>query len=476
MKKVVRILACIVALSMIFSGCSSNQTTTDNVTNPEVTTQAASGTEDSQANQSTSSEEAEKKTITITRRVAEWGARDNNFKEALKRLNEELAGENVEVVMEEWPKVDDDELLLQGQAGRKADIAINSSVDMGWELEAGLIREIDWVKDSELFQTTSENLMNIMYYNGHYYGVLQDMDTSPVFLYRPTLEQLGMSDADIDGLRDKVNQGEFILSDLVDLAKKAMDQGLVEVGFAAEDKRFQGWQYAYGNYNYDLQENKLVFDQNAVKQLYGFWKDAYDKGVISESIGDLGTDLSAPKFVEGKVFASFARTEYYSKLKTAKGMEDNSAGFDQWFNENVVWIPVPSATKGGSPVSYSNPAMIFVGADVDDEKMPYVQRLIELMMSPDLQIEHTLVSGKLPVTPEAYTDERFQSMNYYKDQMYMTDYTSARAPHAYYARFIEGYLTGVDTILVAKKDATAAYDAYLADTKQYIPEDAIIYK
>jgi len=471
MKKLTRIFVSAIMLTVVLTGCgkvqetnesSTTQTTTENVTTQDSTTADTAGTE--------------MKTITITRRLAEWGARDANFDEALVRLNKELEGQNVQVVVEEWPKVDDDELLLQGQAGKKADIFINSSVDIGWELEAGLIKEVDWVKDSELFSTTSDNLMNIMYYDGHYYGVLQDMDTSPVFLCRSTLKSLGMTDTDIDGLRDKVNNGEFVLSDLVDLAKQAMDQGLVDIGFAVEDKRFEGWKYAYGVYNYDLDQNKLVFDETAVKNLFGFWEDAYNKGVINESIGDIGTDLSAPKFVEGKVFASFARTEYYSELRAAKGMENDTSGFDKWFNENVVWIPVPSATEGGNPVSYSNPAMIFVGADVDDEKMPYVQRLIELMMSPDLQIEHTLLSGKLPVTPEAYTDERFQNMSYYKDQMYMTEFTSVRAPHPYYARFIEGYLTGVDTILVGKKDANAAFEAYLADTKQYIPDDNIIYK
>ncbi|MGB8450756.1 MAG: ABC transporter substrate-binding protein [Anaerocolumna sp.] len=467
MKKIFSIVISMVMLAVMVSGCSKAQGTSESVSNQSI---------GESVRQDTGDNGSDKKTVTITRRLAEWGARDANFDEALIRLNKELEDKNVEVAIEEWPKVDDDELLLQGQAGKKADIFINSSVDIGWQLDAGLIRDIDWVKDSELFRTTSDNLKNIMYFNGRYYGVLQDMDTSPVFLYRSTLKALGMTDADIDGLKDKVNKGEFVLGDLVNLAKKAMDQGLVELGFAVEDKRFEGFKYAYGVYNYDLEQNKLVFDEAAVKELFGFWEDAYNKGVISESIGDIGTDLSAPKFVEGKVFASFARTEYYSELRTAKGMEEDSAGFDKWFNENVVWIPVPNAKQGEKPVSYSNPAMIFVGADVDEEKMPYVQRLIELMMSPDLQIEHTLLSGKLPVTPEAYTDERFQSMDYYKNQMYLTEFTAVRAPHPYYARFTEGYLTGVDTILVGKKGADAAFEAYLADTKQYIPDDTIIYK
>ncbi|WMJ90270.1 ABC transporter substrate-binding protein [Anaerocolumna sp. MB42-C2] len=469
MKKLTCVFLSLIMLTVMLSGCSNTLKTNKS--------SQTSSTAVTDSRQSTTADQKEsKKTITITRRLAEWGARDANFHEALKRLNKELEPQNVEVTVEEWPKVDDDQLLLQGQAGKKADIFMNSSVDIGWELDAGLIRDIDWVKDAALFKNTSENLMNIMYYKGHYYGLIQDMDTSPVFLSRPALKKLGMSDNDIDGLRDKVINGEFVLNDLVDLAKKALDQGLVDTGFAVEDKRFEGWGYAFGITNYDLDQNKLVFDENAVKDLYSFWADASKKGVISESIGDLNTDLSAPKFIEGSIFASFARTEYYSKLRAAKGMENDPDGFDQWFNENVICIPIPGSKKGGHPVSYSNPAMIFVGADVDDEKMPYVQRLIELMMSPDLQVEHTLLSGKLPVTPDAFDDTRIKDLKYYNEQLYMMDFTSVRSPHPYYARFIEGYLTGVDTILVSKKDANAAYEAYLADTKQNIPDNEIIYK
>lgn len=115
----------------------------------------------------------DKKVVTITRRLAEWGARDDNFKQAVARVNEELAGKNVEVVMEEWPKVGDDELLLQSQAGKNADLFINSSVDIGWQQEAGIIRDIDWVKDLiTLVQYKLLPLLKIVYIYRRFEGCI----------------------------------------------------------------------------------------------------------------------------------------------------------------------------------------------------------------------------------------------------------------------------------------------------------------
>jgi inositol-phosphate transport system substrate-binding protein len=414
----------------------------------------------------------EAKVVTISVRENTWGARKDNFLEAEKRLNEELKSENVQVKLDWWPGIDDDELVLQAQAGKVADVFINSSVDIGWERDAGLIRDIDWVKDSNVFKNVPASYKDIMDYDGHYYGVIQDMDASPVFISRKALQGIGWTNDQIDGLRAKVDSGEFTFGELVDLADQAKKKNLVKVGFAVEDTRFEGWNYAFGSYNYDAAANKLILSSKA-KDVYSFWADAKKRGVIAEGIGDVDTDKAAPMFVKGQVFAEFARTEFYEMMREANGMKDDIEGYDKWFNENVVWTPVPSAEKGGKPVSYSNPAMIFVGAKVDDAKMPYVQRLIEHVMDPDLQVNHTIASGKLPVTPEAQEDPRFKAMSFYKDHAYMVGFTKTRPALPDYATFIKGYTLGIDAILTKGKSADEAYDIFKKEVKQNVPADRV---
>ncbi|QJD81924.1 extracellular solute-binding protein [Cohnella herbarum] len=413
------------------------------------------------------------KEISISVRENTWGARKDNFLEAEKRLNEELKADNVQVKIDWWPGIDDEELILQAQAGKSADIFINSSVDIGWQLEAGIIRDIDWVKDSQVFKSVPDSYTNIMKYDGHYYGVIQDMDASPVFISRKALQGLGWTNEQIDGLKARVDSGDFTFGDLVDLADEAKKKNLVKVGFAVEDTRFEGWNYAFGNYNYNPEQNKLVLARPAL-DVYSFWADAVKRGVITEGIGNIDTDKAAPMFIKGDIFAEFARTEFYQMMREANGMKDDIEGYNAWFKENVIWIPVPSATKGGKPSSYSNPALIFVGPKVDDAKMPYVQKLIEHVLDPDLQVNHTIVSGKLPVTPEAQEDPRFKEMGFYEEHAYLVEFTRTRPPQPDYATFIKGYTLGVEAILTKGKSAEEAYELFQKEVKQNVPQENVI--
>ncbi len=413
------------------------------------------------------------KVVTISVRENTWGARKDNFLEAEKRLNEQLKSDNVQVKIDWWPGVGDDELILQAQAGKTADVFINSSVDIGWQLDGGLIREVDWVKDSEVFKSVPESYTNMMKYEGHYYGAIQDMDASPIFISRKALLGLGWPDEQIDGLKTRVDAGDFTFGDLVSLAEQAKSKGLTKIGFAVEDTRFEGWNYAFGNYNYNPEQNKMVLTPET-KKVYEFWADAVKRGVITEGIGDVDTDKAAPMFVKGEIFAEFARTEFYQMMREAAGMEGDADGYNAWFKENVVWIPIPSAEKGGKPVSFSNPAMIYVGSKVDDEKMPYVQKLIEHVLDPDLQINHTLTSGKLPVTPEAQQDDRFKAMDFYKDHAYLLEFTRTRPAQPDYAVYTKSYTLGVDAILTKGRTAEQAFELFSRDVKQNVPADRLI--
>ncbi|MCD9022936.1 extracellular solute-binding protein [Cohnella silvisoli] len=462
MKKLVASALSIVMCAGFLAGCGTNN-------------EAGNSMASSSTNSSTSSvNNGDKaKEVTISVRENTWGARKDNFIEAEKRLNEELKAENAQVKIDWWPGIGDDELILQAQAGKIADIFINSSVDIGWQLNAGLIREIDWVKDSNVFKSVPDSYTNIMKYDGHYYGVIQDMDASPVFISRKALLGLGWTDEQVDGLKARVDNGDFTFGDLVNLADDAKKKNLVKVGFAVEDTRFEGWNYAYGNYNYDPEQNKLVLAAQA-KDVYSFWSDAVKRGVITEGIGDIDTDKAAPMFIKGDIFAEFARTEFYQMMREANGMKDDIEGYNKWFKENVIWIPIPAATKGGKPSSFSNPALIYVGPKVDDEKMPYVQKLIEHVLDPDLQVNHTVASGKLPVTPEAQEDARFKAMDFYKDHAYLVEFTRARPPQPDYAIFVKGYTLGVDAILTKGKSPEEAYDLFKKEVKQNVPADHVI--
>ena len=414
------------------------------------------------------------KEITITVRKNDWGGRATSFEEAAVRLNEELAakGENTHVTIDWWEPIGDDELVLQAQAGQIADVFLNSSVDIGWEIEAGLIQPIDWVADSAVFEGVSDQILQMMYYDGHYYGVLQDMDASPVFINKNILRNMGKTDEEIAQIVSDINSGNYTMGQLVDLAQQALAEGGAKYGFLVEDIRFEGWQGAAAWDNYNEAENKLVFDEAAIRKLYTFWKDAFDKGVITEGIGDIDTDMAAQLMLDDEVFCVFARSEFYRILADLKGLKISDAEYQTWFSDNLTWSYIPSIDEGGAVTSFSNPAMLYVGANVDAEKMPFVQRYLELMLSPDLQYNHTINSGKLPVTPDAL-ELVMETLPFYADHYVMTSFTRVRSPINDYATLISGYTLGVQAILIEHSDVDTAFEYFLNDAQQNIEADSI---
>jgi inositol-phosphate transport system substrate-binding protein len=106
--------------------------------------------------------------------------------------------------------------------------------------------------------------------------------------------------------------------------------------------------------------------------------------------------------------------------------------------------------------------------------MTYVQKLIEHVLDPDLQVNHTVISGKLPVTPEAQEDARFKAMEFYKDHAYLIEFTRTRPAQPDYAIYTKSYTLGVDAILTKGQSAEQAFELFKKDAKQNVPADHLI--
>jgi len=113
---------------------------------------------------------------------------------------------------------------------------------------------------------------------------------------------------------------------------------------------------------------------------------------------------------------------------------------------------------------------------VDEKKLPYVQRIIELAMAPNLQMDHTVASGKLPVTKDARNDPRFQDNKFIQDVSYMLEYTSVRPPHLGYPDYRDMYKKGIETLLAKNGTPEQAYEFFYSNFKQAMADDQVIYK
>ncbi|AIQ16570.1 hypothetical protein H70357_07675 [Paenibacillus sp. FSL H7-0357] len=420
-----------------------------------------------------------KEIIKISVGEDDYGARMSNYTAAFKALNEELTaqGKNVEVVADILPAVGDDELVLQAQAGQYRDISMNSSLDIGWELDAGLIQPIDWLKESEVFKTLPQNLWDIMEYQGHVYGAIQDMDASPLYINKTALKTLGWSDADIEGLPDRVLKGDWTMDDMLNVAAEAVKKKVTKYGLVSDgldnisvqdiNNQMMGFE------PYDQEQSKVIFDKKGITDTYSFWEKGIKSGAITKDFAAL-EDVGFGYYVNGDVMFFIGGTGSYNSMKEAYGKTDKE--FEDWFYANSTFTLIPAGSKGGEPGSLANPRLYYVSSKVDEQKMPYVQRIIELAMAPNLQMDHTIASGKLPVTKSGQEDPRFSDLRFLHDVAYMLDYTKVRPPHLAYPDYLKQQIKGLEAIMVNGASAAEAYKLFEENYKQNVDQDQVIFR
>jgi inositol-phosphate transport system substrate-binding protein len=373
------------------------------------------------------------------------------------------------------PSAGDDQLVLQAQAGVYRDIFLNSSVDIGWELEAGLIQPVDWLRDSELFADLPDKLWEIMTYEGKLYGVLQDMGVSPIFVNKAAMRAIGWTEEEIEALPQRVIDGDFTLYDMLDAAGQAVEAGAVQYGFAMNGLDNISVQALADQHNapaYSLETNTLVYKPE-MRDLFTFWQTGRDNGAITPDLASL-QDTVYERYAQGEVAFFLGESNIYYLVGEASGMEE--AAYDAWFAENNVVIAVPAAVEGGTPGSLANPRLFYVGPQVDEQKLPYVQRILELASTPEMQVDHVVITGKLPVTRAAQEDPRFQAMTALYDMSYMLEFTGVRPPHPDYAIWRGFYQREIENILVKGATADEAYENMLRDVEREIDPSRIVFE
>jgi len=455
-------------LTTVLSGCgSSNNNAVNNVS--EVPTSAAGG-----------SSNGPKETISINIGEDDYGARMTNYEAAFKALNEELAaqGKNVEVKANILPSVGDDELILQAKAGNNRDIFMNSSVDIGWELDAGLIQPMDWLKESEVFKDLPANLWDVMTYQGHIYGAIQDMDVGPMFVFKPALKQLGWTEDQIASLPELVKAGEFSLDDVLQLGAEAVKQKVTKYGLVCDG--IDGCQQAINLVRhdgvsgyYDINTNKMIVDKAKIIDSFSFWSEGLKNGVITKDFPAL-EDVLWDYFYKGESLFLISGMSAYRYMKEASGLSD--ADFEKWFYDNIAVTMTPAGHKGGKPGSQANPRLYYTGAKADAAKLPYIQRVIELALDPKLQMDHTVKSGKLPVTKSAQEDPRFKSYKYLSDVAYMLDYTTVRPPAPAYQDYRSLFIKAIENIVIKGNVPEKSYNFLVDNLKQSVGEDKVTYQ
>lgn len=402
-----------------------------------------------------------------------------NIKTAAERLNEELKaeGEDIEVVIDgtidesDWGDYKQ-KFTLAIESNKGPDIILSGHEDVAPWSQAGYIISLDeYIDQHNEFSDVYDNLWDSVTYKGEKWGVPQDVEARPIYYRKDYLSQLGWSDEEIESLPTKIEDGEFLLEDLLKLAAEAQDSGIVEEGYGFYHRPVQGndfymYYYAFGGKMQDEESGKLVLNKDALLKEYTFFHDAVFKYKTTKE-NFLGTDwdLWHPAVTSGESFISQAGTWTVAEWKDKWELSE-----EEW--ENFGYALVPAGEKGKEPVTLSHPLVYMISSQ--SEHPDLAARLLALATTPDLNTKHALESNHLAILETQEDDPDYKNDPFLSDVTYMLNYTHYLPNHDRFGTYDEAVFRGLSAVEAGQMTPDEAVETVVADLERQLSDEVII--
>jgi len=272
-------------------------------------------------------------------------------------------------------------------------------------------------------------LWTAMKLKGKTYGVPQDTEARPMYYRKDLLAKMGWSKDKIDGLPDAVKKGEFAWTDFVATAKEAISKGIVGPGMGWYSRPSKGadiymFYYQNGGEMQDSATAKLVIVKDALQKHFQVHADAVvnDKIMTKSIYGmDAGKEWH-PTVTDGKVLF------YNAGTWTWKDWQATYKVAEQALWDNVGFMLIPAAQRGGKPVTVSHPLAYAVTSNAKDQDLAF--RLIANATTPELNSKHSVTSAHLAVLTTQKDDPTYKQDKFLLATQYMLDYTRFIPNHA----------------------------------------------
>jgi inositol-phosphate transport system substrate-binding protein len=382
-----------------------------------------------------------------------------------------IRGETLNITVEKTPYAGWDDfkqaLTLSAEAGTAPQIIVSGHEDIAPWSQSGLIVPIeDYVDlDSWPLSDIYPNLMEIASYGGTVYGIPQDAESRPFFFWKPHMLAIGYTEADLEALPTRIQNGEYTLANVLEDAKKMQDAGLVEPGYGFYPRFSNGpdfWQF-YTSFGGVMEEDgKLVFDKAAMTRFYQFFVDAVNTGVTKKNHIGMPGDQWWAEVAAGKAGIWHGGTWHYARYVNQEGLTD--------FFGNVAFSLIP-AGEGGKANTLTHPLVYLITSGHDEATTNIAAQLITIASEPRINTLHAIKSAHLGIAQSQ------SSIDLYAQDRWAREATEKLLPHAnampnnsdfgaYWNvmwKNLEAAWTGTKTVDAAIADAEAELSSTLGD-------------
>ena len=354
------------------------------------------------------------------------------------------------------------------QAGEASDITVTGSGDIPALVSAGYIAPFDECRAKyPEFDDVRDNLWELVTWEGKLWGVPLDIEVKPLYFSKTRLRELGWSDEQIAALPERIRIGDFTLDDMLDAARQAIDNGIVDPGLGywpSFDKSgdFFHLYAAYGGRTYDPAAGRPVVVKDALEQAYEFQRRLIQERITLDKLY-LATDASSwttrliwrdTVFHERVLFWNSGPWVWsqWADAYTA----DRSVQADQL--ERVGYALQPSGIRGRPGHTRAEVSLYVMTSEQASGRTHQAAAcaLLAKTLTPGINALNAIESGLLGVLKSQADHPAFTQDRRLSEQRYMLDYIWREPwPDAYW-KILTDFNLQVESGALSPADAAAA--------------------
>jgi inositol-phosphate transport system substrate-binding protein len=319
--------------------------------------------------------------------------------------------------------------LLAADSGQGPDIILSGHEDIAPWGQAGYIIPLDEMIDAnkQVYDDIIPALWDSVTWDGKRWGIPQDTEARPMYYNKKKLVELGWTEAEADGLQDRITSGDFTLDDMIATAKEAIEKGVIKEGDGYWHRPTKGgdfyqYYFAYGGQLSDEASGKLLFDKKAAEQWFAFQRKVIEEGITPKTILGTESKIWHEKVTSGEVL--FWNAGVWSWADWAKNYVKDKGG-DDYLYGFVGWALQPTGVKGQPGVTLSHPLVYMVSSEKASGETQQKEAfdVITGATTPELNNKHALGSTHLAILKAQVTNADYAANKLLSGTAYMLDHT-----------------------------------------------------
>lgn len=263
--------------------------------------------------------------------------------------------------------------------------------------------------------------------NGEPYAIPIATDLSVLYYNKHLLQQLGWSQSQIESLPERIATGSFTLFDMVQTGRQAIDQGVVQPGYAIWPERtsrnIRNLYPAFGGHYYDPVQAQYAFDMQAFQNAAAYGQSLYENQLTLPAFADNHEIDWADRLIQLDIIAQNRVLFWDSTIsRVADFWHDTELKAD--FLTQFGMALFPTAVAGNRPVLQAGSVTLVAtpAAFRTEAQLEATCSILAETIKPENSVPRLAATFHWGVTAASQTAPAFRNHPLYQELNAMLDY------------------------------------------------------